>query len=1617
MSGKDDNDAPESGADEGRSRRPRRQISRRSILKGGAIAGVAAGNVGALADLVGALPNIVSTENGQAGAPPSEWQSGYDSEVVGFTPDFSVDPGATVRFKVKTTAASMRIRIYRLGWYNGNGARRVAEITPGVTLPQTQPNPVVDPDTLLVDCGNWATTATWTVPNNAVSGVYQALFECLDTGWTNHCLFVVKSTSASDVLVQTSETTWQAYNTYGGASLYSVTGELPYSGSRATKVSYHRPLDGAAAEHENDFFATEYPLVRWLERNGYDVGYCAGLDVHQNAALVRTPKVYISSGHDEYWSGPQRANVTAARDAGVHLIFFSGNEVFWKTRYEPSIDGTNTADRTLVCYKETLDGAKTDPSPEWTGTWRDPRFSPPSNGGRPENSLTGQLFMCINPVGEPDSPIEVPAAYSQLRFWRNTSIADLAAGETATLTGSTLGYEWDVVADNDQSPPGLIMLSSTTATANQVLVDFGATYVPKSLTHNMSLYKAASGAWVFGAGTVQWSYGLDDQHITDAGVAVDPRMQQATVNLLADMGVQPATLQSGLVAASKSTDTLPPTTTITSPASGSSFPIGSPLTVSGTAVDVGGGQVAAVEVSTDGGASWHPATGTASWSYVFTPAAAGSLEVRVRGIDDSLNVQATPTSRTFVATPRALPAPLFPADALPTTAATDDAAPVEVGTRIRPLIDGFITGVRFFKGSTNTGTHVANVWTSTGTKLATATFSAETATGWQTVTVPSVPVTAGVTYVVSVHMPTGHYAADPGFFNTAYELWPLRGLANGEDGGNGVYLYGAGGFPSNTYGATNYWVDAVFDTNVHVTPTVLETSPDSDLESVAVGTRISATFSESMNASSIVMSVTDAANVAVVGTTAYDVATRTVTFTPSAPLTALNRYTATVTTAQGAAGESMAGPYSWSFTTIGAAGTSPTSLWDTAAVPAGFADETAALELGTTFRTDVDGQVTSLRFYKAPGSPGPHVGHLWDDTGTLLATAAYTSETASGWQQVKLATAVAVQKNRNYVVSYFCPAGVYAASGGYFKSGSTDRGQIHAPASSADGSIRNGVYRYGPSAFPDGSYNGSNYWADVVFASVASTPAPTVTDVVPAYDIIAVAPSAPVRATFDQDVAPASVVFTLKAPGGTTVASTVGYDAATRTATLTPSGALAAGTTYAASVTASGSTGTAMAAPATWSFTTAVPATQTPATLWTTATVPAIVAADDTASVELGVRFTPDRDGLVTGIRFYKGAGNGGNHVGHLWSASGTLLGTATFPHESATGWQQGSLSTAVPVTAGTTYVASYLAPTGRYSCTVGGFAAGVDNAPLHAPSNSSSVPNGLFAYGSGGFPTQSWGASNYYVDVVFWDATGPKVLSSVPANGATSVAASSPLSVTFAEDVRTSDLSFQVRDGGGALVGGSVAYSSGTRTATFTPSGALSAGSSFTATVSASDVQGNPMAVPFTWSFSTAGSGPSSIWPASTVPGVASWNDSGSVELGVRFRSSVAGNVYGVRFYKGAGNTGTHVGHLWSSTGQLLATTTFTGESDTGWQYAAFSSPVAVQPNTTYIASYLAPDGHYAGDGGYFASATTNGPLTALANGTDGGNGVFLYGASGGFPTGTFGATNYWVDVLFGTD
>jgi len=215
------------------------------------------------------------------------------------------------------------------------------------------------------------------------------------------------------------------------------------------------------------------------------------------------------------------------------------------------------------------------------------------------------------------------------------------------------------------------------------------------------------------------------------------------------------------------------------------------------------------------------------------------------------------------------------------------------------------------------------------------------------------------------------------------------------------------------------------------------------------------------------------------------------------------------------------------------------------------------------------------------------------------------------------------------------------------------------------------------------------------------------------------------------------------------------------------------------------------------------------------------------------------------------------------------------------------------------------------------------------------------------------------------------------------------------------------------------VTYNASTFVATLTPNAALAASTSYTATVTTAvkDLAGNSLAANVSWSFTTAAGPacPCTIWPSSATPANASVTDPNGVNLGVKFRADSNGYITGIRFYKGTSNTGTHVGRLWTSSGTQLATATFSGETASGWQQVNFATPVAVTAGTVYVASYFAPSGGYAANGGYFASAgTDNAPLHALQNGVSGGNGVYVYGSSPAFPSSTYNSTNYWVDVVF---
>ena len=446
--------------------------------------------------------------------------------------------------------------------------------------------------------------------------------------------------------------------------------------------------------------------------------------------------------------------------------------------------------------------------------------------------------------------------------------------------------------------------------------------------------------------------------------------------------------------------------------------------------------------------------------------------------------------------------------------------------------------------------------------------------------------------------------------------------------------------------------------------------------------------------------------------------------------------------------------------------------------------------------------------------------------------------------------------------------------------------------------------------------------------------------------------------------------------------------------------------------------------------------------IWPVSAVPANPSHSDSAATT-GVKFRSDVSGYITGIRFYKGLGNNGTHIGLLYTAGGTLLSQAVFSGETVSGWQQVAFAAPVAIAANTTYVAAYFRNS-AFAYDSGYFTGtGVDSAPLHALRSGVDGLNGVYAYGaSPAFPVNSWGDTNYWVDVVFSPTAVTPVADLTVAGNHTgnftqgqtgaiynitvSNSGNGPTSgtVTMTETIPTgltlvsmSGVGWTCPSGGTACMR-SDALAAGASypaiTVLVNVSNAAPASVTNTAAVSGGSETNtaNDQATDTTTIVSAPTGAATSIWPVSAVPANPSHSDSAAT-TGVKFRSDVSGYITGIRFYKGLGNNGTHIGLLYTAGGTLLSQAVFSGETVSGWQQVAFAAPVAIAANTTYVAAYFR-NSAFAYDSGYFTgTGVDSAPLHALRSGVDGLNGVYAYGASPAFPVNSWGDTNYWVDVV----
>jgi hypothetical protein len=524
-------------------------LSRRSLLK--YWAGVAAAlkvpslQSSASEHRLQASPTIVA-ENQQAG--DENWViTNYlgDVEAFAFPPNLNL--GETVNFYVNTNAARFDMYIYRVGYYGGTGARLVKTVKD--VKGAAQPNPQFDRVKGLYSCSNWSISYMLEVPAEWTSGVYFAKIVRQDTGGEHYALFVVRDDARhSEILVQQSLFTFHAYSNYKFKSLYDVgSGRCNTCtlNPRAAEVSLFRPYMQAMGMEDNSFnhfFRVEYPAVRWLEQQGYDVTYCTNRDTHVDGKegtenRLLNHKILFISGHDEYWTQEMYDAVTAARDGGVHIVFLGANIAYWRVRLvDDPWDGT--PDSVIVCYK-TIEEGTDDPSGHATTTFRDP-----DGVGQPENALLGIMY-----IGDNDHvyyPLRVTSEHGKHDLFRHTDLQDMPPNTYINLGEDVVGWEWDAVVDNGVSPENLEIVAETPLYGLKLKDpgEFENSTSDRRKVH-VTRYVAPSGAIVFASGTIQWSWGLGARGIET--IDPNPYLQQVMYNVLADMGSAPETPDSAII--------------------------------------------------------------------------------------------------------------------------------------------------------------------------------------------------------------------------------------------------------------------------------------------------------------------------------------------------------------------------------------------------------------------------------------------------------------------------------------------------------------------------------------------------------------------------------------------------------------------------------------------------------------------------------------------------------------------------------------------------------------------------------------------------------------------------------------------------------------------------------------------------------------------------------------------------------------------------------------------------------------------------------------------------------------------------------------------------------------
>lgn len=435
-------------------------------------------------------PNPIPAENARAGDPG--WRAGRQAnagEVELYLSADSVEVGTTVKAFVSTDAPrTVTAEVYRMGEYGGAGARRVLTLGPFQVAPQAScPR---DPLTSRVECA-WGETFAFAPGPDWVSGIYLVRVSRPD-GYRRFHPFVLRDDRRAEILYQPALLTYQAYNTWGGESLYSdASGTMP--NGRAYQVSFNRPYRDD--EGTGQLLRWELHVVRLLERYGYDVTYATNLDFLRRPNLLEGIAAFVNGGHDEYWPVEEREQVEAAVASGMSFVHFGGNAAYWRSRVLSDASGNPL--RTVACYKNE---PWHDPVPFSTIRFRD------DPGARPENGLLGAMYDGWQLISFP-----LVVADSSHWLFQGTNL------QAKDQLDGLVGYEFDRLFDNGLTPSGLSTIFDSPAVT--------AEGVPGAA--QATVRSLPAGNVVFSAGTIYWALGLGD----DAEFA-DWRVARITLNAL-----------------------------------------------------------------------------------------------------------------------------------------------------------------------------------------------------------------------------------------------------------------------------------------------------------------------------------------------------------------------------------------------------------------------------------------------------------------------------------------------------------------------------------------------------------------------------------------------------------------------------------------------------------------------------------------------------------------------------------------------------------------------------------------------------------------------------------------------------------------------------------------------------------------------------------------------------------------------------------------------------------------------------------------------------------------------------------------------------------------------------